>query len=247
MTTAMAQHLLLAADRYQLIRLRTMCERRLCDSVEVDSVATTLMLADKSNASKLRQVWPSLQCGCCLGHQMNAHNLPTLCDCIYQLEDDLAAYRRAFLNHWVEASSWFVEPLFTATIQRLRFVDLPYPGFTGSLQPAKGPNSPVDVAAHVPAAVQVCLTFVANNLSQVICTDDYKRLTESCQGMVNEILAAVAVQGNQTVARGTSRSGAAAGGATGGGAALHANAAQVGVVGGRLRARRRDDELRALE
>lgn len=58
MTTAMAQHLLLAADRYQLIRLRTMCERRLCDSVEVDSVATTLMLADKSNASKLRQVCP---------------------------------------------------------------------------------------------------------------------------------------------------------------------------------------------
>lgn len=59
MTTAMAQHLLLAADRYQLIRLRTMCERRLCDSVDVDSVATTLMLADKSNASKLRQARPS--------------------------------------------------------------------------------------------------------------------------------------------------------------------------------------------
>ena len=60
--------------------------------------------------------------------------------------------------------------------------------------------------------LQVCLTYVANNLSQVICTDDYKRLTESCQGMVNEILAAVAVQGNQTVARGTSRNAAAAGG-----------------------------------
>lgn len=103
------------------------------------------------------------------------------------------------------------------------------------------------ILASVSAAVKVCLTFVANNLSQVICTDDYKRLTESCQGMVNEILAAVAVQGNQTVARGTSRSGTGAGAAAGGGAAVHANAAQVGAVAGRLRARRRDDELRALE
>ena len=56
MTTAMAQHLLLAADRYQLIRLRTMCEKRLCDSVDVETVATTLMLADKSNADNLRKV-----------------------------------------------------------------------------------------------------------------------------------------------------------------------------------------------
>lgn len=52
----MAQHLLLAADRYQLIRLRTMCEKRLCDSVDVETVATTLMLADKSNADNLRKV-----------------------------------------------------------------------------------------------------------------------------------------------------------------------------------------------
>lgn len=58
MTTAMAQHLLLAADRYQLIRLRTMCEKRLCDSVDVETVATTLMLADKSNADNLRKVHP---------------------------------------------------------------------------------------------------------------------------------------------------------------------------------------------
>lgn len=56
MTTAMAQHLLLAADRYQLIRLRTMCEKKLCDSVDVETVATTLMLADKSNAENLRKV-----------------------------------------------------------------------------------------------------------------------------------------------------------------------------------------------
>jgi hypothetical protein len=33
-----------------------MCEKRLCDSVDVETVATTLMLADKSNADNLRKV-----------------------------------------------------------------------------------------------------------------------------------------------------------------------------------------------
>ena len=32
---AMAQHLLVAADRFCLARLRRICERRLCESVEV--------------------------------------------------------------------------------------------------------------------------------------------------------------------------------------------------------------------
>ena len=31
----MAQHLLVAADRFQLPRLRRICERRLCETVEV--------------------------------------------------------------------------------------------------------------------------------------------------------------------------------------------------------------------
>lgn len=69
--------------------------------------------------------------------------------------------------------------------------------------------------------LQVCLNFVANNLSQVICTEEYKRLTESCGGMVNEILAAVAVQG-QTMARPVTAGRAA--------------------PGPRLRARRRDED-----
>jgi hypothetical protein len=34
----MAQHLLAAADRFQLIRLRCICEQRLCETVEVRSV-----------------------------------------------------------------------------------------------------------------------------------------------------------------------------------------------------------------
>lgn len=60
MQPEMAQHLLLAADRYQLGRLRAMCERCLCDSVHVDNVATTLMLADRSRATELRQARFSL-------------------------------------------------------------------------------------------------------------------------------------------------------------------------------------------
>lgn len=35
---AMAQHLLVAADRFQLSRLRQICERRLCETVEVSSL-----------------------------------------------------------------------------------------------------------------------------------------------------------------------------------------------------------------
>lgn len=73
--------------------------------------------------------------------------------------------------------------------------------------------------------MQVCLNFVANNLSQVICTEEYKRLTESCGGMVNEILAAVAVQG-QTMAQRPVAAGRA-------------------PAGPRLRARRRDEEHHA--
>lgn len=35
---AMAQHLLVAADRFQLPRLRRICERRLCETVEVPAL-----------------------------------------------------------------------------------------------------------------------------------------------------------------------------------------------------------------
>lgn len=52
----MAQHLLAAADRFQLIRLRSICEQRLCDSVAVETVATTLALAEQNNARELKRV-----------------------------------------------------------------------------------------------------------------------------------------------------------------------------------------------
>lgn len=54
--TAMAQHLLVAADRFELERLRRICERRLCETVDVETVATTLTLAEQNHAEELKRV-----------------------------------------------------------------------------------------------------------------------------------------------------------------------------------------------
>eukprot|EP00982_Pelagococcus_subviridis_P003629 27278-Pelagococcus_subviridis.AAC.1 len=50
----MTQHLLVAADRFDLTRLRAMCESRLCDMVDVDTAATTLALAEQNHAHALK-------------------------------------------------------------------------------------------------------------------------------------------------------------------------------------------------
>ncbi|KAI4971099.1 hypothetical protein ZWY2020_002013 [Hordeum vulgare] len=53
--TAMAQHLLAAADRYGLDRLKLICERRLSGGISVDTAATTtLALAEQHNCSLLK-------------------------------------------------------------------------------------------------------------------------------------------------------------------------------------------------
>ena len=52
----MAQHLLVAADRFALSRLRRICERRLCEGVDVAMAATTLALAEQNNAGELKSV-----------------------------------------------------------------------------------------------------------------------------------------------------------------------------------------------
>lgn len=51
----MTQHLLVAADRFDLSRLRAMCEARLCESVDVSTVANTLMLAELNHARALKR------------------------------------------------------------------------------------------------------------------------------------------------------------------------------------------------
>lgn len=55
-STLMAQHLLAAADRYGLDRLRLLCEANLCKDVAINTVATTLALAEQHHCFQLKTV-----------------------------------------------------------------------------------------------------------------------------------------------------------------------------------------------
>lgn len=55
-STMMTQHLLAAADRYGLERLRLMCEASLCKDVAINTVATTLALAEHHHCFQLKAV-----------------------------------------------------------------------------------------------------------------------------------------------------------------------------------------------
>ncbi|CAL9192812.1 BTB/POZ and MATH domain-containing protein 1-like [Musa acuminata AAA Group] len=55
-STLMAQHLLAAADRYALDRLKILCEVKLCEDVAINTVATTLALAEQHHCSQLKSV-----------------------------------------------------------------------------------------------------------------------------------------------------------------------------------------------
>ncbi|CAM0877756.1 unnamed protein product [Alopecurus aequalis] len=50
----MAQHLLVAADRYNLERLKLICEGRLCDHICRGTVATTMALAEQHGCAALK-------------------------------------------------------------------------------------------------------------------------------------------------------------------------------------------------
>ncbi|EMS54916.1 BTB/POZ and MATH domain-containing protein 2 [Triticum urartu] len=52
--TEMAQLLLMAADRYAMERLKLVCQSILCKDLNVDTVATTLALADQHNCDELK-------------------------------------------------------------------------------------------------------------------------------------------------------------------------------------------------
>jgi speckle-type POZ protein len=52
----MHRHLLVAADRYAMDRLKIICQNILCKNLDVDNVATTLALADQHNCDKLKDV-----------------------------------------------------------------------------------------------------------------------------------------------------------------------------------------------
>ncbi|TVU50159.1 hypothetical protein EJB05_01519, partial [Eragrostis curvula] len=53
--TAMAQHLLVAADRYGLDRLKVICARKLARVIEPGTAATTLAVAEQHNCSQLKE------------------------------------------------------------------------------------------------------------------------------------------------------------------------------------------------
>ncbi|XBI20523.1 hypothetical protein VPH35_061796 [Triticum aestivum] len=50
------QHMLEAADRYDLPRLKVLCEEKLCQHIDVGSVTTILTLAEQHNCSGLKEV-----------------------------------------------------------------------------------------------------------------------------------------------------------------------------------------------
>ncbi|XP_074308217.1 BTB/POZ and MATH domain-containing protein 3 [Silene latifolia] len=50
----MVQHLLASADRFGLDRLKVICESKLCDEITVDTVATTLSLAEQHRCKQLK-------------------------------------------------------------------------------------------------------------------------------------------------------------------------------------------------
>lgn len=55
-STNIMQHLLAAADRFGLDRLKQLCEAKLCEEVTADTLATTLSLADQHRCSQLKAI-----------------------------------------------------------------------------------------------------------------------------------------------------------------------------------------------
>lgn len=55
-STNVVQHLLAAADRFNLDRLKLLCEAKLCEEVNVDTVATTLSLAEQHGCTQLKDI-----------------------------------------------------------------------------------------------------------------------------------------------------------------------------------------------
>ncbi|XVF75281.1 hypothetical protein PTKIN_Ptkin13bG0174700 [Pterospermum kingtungense] len=71
MSTNMVQHLLAAADLYNLDRLKLLCKAKLCEELNADTVATTLALAEQHHCAQLKAI--------CLKFAANPANLGGAC------------------------------------------------------------------------------------------------------------------------------------------------------------------------
>lgn len=52
----MMQHLVAAADLYNIDRLKLLCESKLCDEITIDNVATSLALAEQHHCPQLKAI-----------------------------------------------------------------------------------------------------------------------------------------------------------------------------------------------
>ncbi|KAA3478287.1 BTB/POZ and MATH domain-containing protein 3-like isoform X1 [Gossypium australe] len=75
-STNMVQHLLAAADLYNLDRLKVLCEAKLCEELNADTVATTLALAEQHHCAQLKAI--------CLKFAATPSNLGGACSKYYR-------------------------------------------------------------------------------------------------------------------------------------------------------------------
>lgn len=109
-TTLMAQHLLAAADRYGLDRLRLMCEASLCEDVAINTVATTLALAEQHHCFQLKAV--------CLKFIARPENLRGLLIELLYCHASTAKKKRVQYRGW--GPTWDIQ--YVATDQKLNLL-----------------------------------------------------------------------------------------------------------------------------
>lgn len=71
----LAGKLMAAADKYEMPRLRLLCESYLCKHISVNSVATTLALADRHHATELKSVCLKFAAENLSGTNLHLYNL----------------------------------------------------------------------------------------------------------------------------------------------------------------------------
>ncbi|GLT93048.1 hypothetical protein SLE2022_108540 [Rubroshorea leprosula] len=89
-STNMIQHLLAVADLYNLDRLKLLCESKLCDELDADTVATTLALAEQHHCTQLKSICLKFAASPAnLGAVMQSEGFKHLEECCPSLLSDL--------------------------------------------------------------------------------------------------------------------------------------------------------------